>query len=114
MAATDLYVLGLMQAALVVFTGYAVFRDARIRILDRTAEATAEVRRGDKSMAALYTVYGATVGSLLVLIDNASGIDGHKVALIILDFLCVTYVFFFSTWFRNSVFFPLAGRVRKD
>ena len=73
-----------------------------------------EAVRSDKSMTALYTVYGATVASLLVLINNASGIDGNKVALIVLNFICVTYVFFFSTWFRNSIFFPLNERVRKD
>ena len=37
-------------------------------------------------MATLYTVYGATIASALVLIDKASGLDGHKVALIVLDF----------------------------
>jgi len=65
-------------------------------------------------MAALYTVYGATIASALVLIDKASGLDGHKVILIVLDFLSVTYLFFFSTWFRNSVFFPLMQRAHKD
>lgn len=65
-------------------------------------------------MAALYTVYGATLGSCLILIDKSTGLEGHRVALIALDFLCVTYVFFFSTWFRNSVFFPLKERVSKD
>lgn len=75
---------------------------------------SAEVVRGDKSMATLYTVYGATIASLLVLINNAPGVEGNKVILIVLNFMCVTYAFFFSTWFRNSIFFPLNQRVRKD
>lgn len=104
----------LVQASIVLFVVWVVFRDVQIRKKEQSAEATAEVVRGEKSMAALYTVYGATIASCLVLIDNASGLEGHKVVLIVLDFLCVTYVFFFSTWFRNSVFFPLLQRVRKD
>ena len=114
MFATDPYAVCVLQTVLLVFAVYAAFRDVRIRALERTAEATAEVNRGDKSMSAIYTVYGATIASCLVLIDKASGIEGNKVVLIVLDFVCITYPFFFSTWFRNSVFFPLYQRVRKD
>lgn len=111
---TDPYMMFIAQTTIVLFAVYAVFRDFLIRNRERRAGVTAEVTRGEKSMAALYTVYGATIASCLVLIDKASDMDGHKVALIVLDFLCVTYAFFFSTWFRNSVFFPLIQRVRKD
>ena len=104
----------LAQSAIVLFAIFAIFRDLQIRKRGQGAEVTTEVIRGEKSMAGLYTVYGATIASALVLIDKASGLDGHKVALIVLDFLSVTYVFFFSTWFRNSVFFPLMQRVHKD
>jgi hypothetical protein len=114
MNSTDPYIMLFVQMAIVLFAILAVFRDYQIRKKEQNAEATAEAIRGEKSMATLYTVYGATIASCLVLIDIASGLDGHKVALIVLDFLCVTYVFFFSTWFRNSVFFPLLHRVRKD
>lgn len=114
MQQTDICVIALVQVFLLVLAAYAAFRDARTRKLNLTAEAVAEVTRGDKSMNAVYTVYGAAIASCLVLIDNAPGLEGHKVALIVIDFLCVTYVFFFSTWFRNSVFFPLMQQVRKD
>lgn len=114
MLATDLPVICAIEAALVLFALYAAFRDARIRKKEKGSGLSAEVVRGDKSMAALYTVYGATIASLLVLINNASGVEGNKVILILLNFMCVTYAFFFSTWFRNSIFFPLNQRVRKD
>lgn len=114
MLATDPYVVCVLQTVILFLAVYAAFRDVRIRALERTATATAEVNRGDISMAAIYTVYGATIASCLVLIDKASGLEGNKVALIALDFICITYLFFFSTWFRNSVFFPLYQRVRKD
>lgn len=76
--------------------------------------ANPEVIRGEKSMNSLYTIYGASLASLLVLIDNAACIDGNKVILITFDFLCITYIFFFNKYFRNSVFFPLKRRIGKD
>jgi hypothetical protein len=111
---SDILVVAIIEAALVVFAVYAYLRDARIRRLKRTAEAVAEVTRDDKSMNALYTVYGASIVSSLVLITNAAGIEGHKVILIVIPFVCLTYLFYFSTWFRNAVFFPVAWRLRKD
>ena len=114
MTETDRIVLLVVQAALVLFALVATIADLRIVSRAATAEADAEVRRGDKSMNALYTVYAAAMASFLVLIDKASGIDGNKVVLIVIDFLCLTYLFFFSTWFRNSVFMPLWRRVQRD
>jgi hypothetical protein len=114
MTGSDPYVMLVIQAAIVLGAGRAFFADVRIRERVKGGALSGEVTRGDKSMAALYTVYGASMASCLVLIDNASGLGGHKVGLITLDFLCLTYVFFLSSWFRNNVFFPLMQRVRKD
>ena len=111
---SDPYVMLVVQLVILVFASYAAFRDRKIRKPKRGDGISAEVTRGENSMAALYTMYGATVASCLVLIDNACGLEGNKVALIVVYFLCATYVYFFSTWFRNSVFFPLMQHVRKD
>jgi membrane protein insertase Oxa1/YidC/SpoIIIJ len=97
MLTTDLPVICVIESALVLFALYAAIRDARIRKNEKGSGISAEVVRGDKSMAALYTVYGATIASLLVLINNASGVEGNKVVLIVLNFMCVTYAFFFSS-----------------
>ena len=77
-------------------------------------KAPPEAVHGEKSMSAIYTVYGTAMASCLVLVSEATGVDGNKVILILLDFVCLTYLFFFSTWFRNSIFFPLKGRVTRD
>lgn len=111
---TDFFAICVVQMAILIFAVFAVIRDWRIRILERYATAKAEVNRSDRSMTTIFTVYGAAIASCLVLIDKASGINENKVLLIVLDFLCLTYLFFFSTWFRNSIFFPLLQRVRKD
>jgi hypothetical protein len=111
---SDPYVLFLVQTAILLFTIFAGFRDLKIRKREQNAQVGAEIERGKNSMAAIYTVYGAIMASCLVVIDRAVGLEGNKVVLIVLDFLCVTYVFFFNTWFRNALFSPLMRRVRKD
>jgi hypothetical protein len=83
-------------------------------VLEERGGTTATVTRAEKSMNALYTVYGAGMASLLVLTNAATGIEGNRVALIVVDFLCLTYLFFFSTWFRNTWFFPMMQRLRTD
>ena len=114
MTQTDIYAIILLETTLVSFTVYAVFIDASSRVREKTAEISATITRGEQSMSALYTVYGATLAACLMLINNATGVEGHKVALIGVDYLCITYLFFFSSWFRNAVFFPLLKRVKKD
>jgi hypothetical protein len=109
---SDVPVVLVVETLLLLFTLFVIVRDVRIRALEKTAEVSVDVTRGDKSMNALYTAYGASVASSLVLIANAEGLDGHKVVLIVLPFLCLTYLFYLSIWFRNSIFFPLAQKMR--
>lgn len=114
MLTTDLPVIYAIESALFLFALYCAFHDIKMRKNEKRLGLSTQVVRGEESMAALYTVYGATIASLLVLINNASGVEGNKVVLIVMNFLCVTYAFYFSSWFRNSIFFPLNQRARKD
>ena len=110
---TDVVALVALGILLIGFTIFAVVTDWRNRKAART-ELDVEVIRGDASMSSVYTTYGATIASFLVLINNAVGIEGHKVVAILISFFCITYLFYFSSWFRNSWFFPLKRRMRKD
>ena len=110
---TDVIALVVLGLLLLGFTLYSITMDWRNRNAAKT-ELDVEVVRGDASMSAVYTTYGATIASSLVLINNAVGIEGHKVLAILVAFSCFTYLFYFSSWFRNSWFFPLKQRMRKD
>lgn len=114
MPETDVYVMCVIQILLIIFAVFSIHCDKSLRKQESNASFSAEVERGEKSMTAIYTVYGATIASCLVLINEASAFDGNKVLVIVIDFSCITYLFFFSTWFRNSIFFPLYRLVRKD
>lgn len=72
------------------------------------------VLRGEQSMGALYAIYGSTLGTALLLLSTTSAAEGNRVLLMSLDFSLLTYLFFFNSWFRNSVFFPLKARISRD
>jgi len=110
---TDFPLFIAINLILISFSIFSFFIDFHFKKKEKHAEAIAEVNRGKESMNNLYTVYLATMASALVIIDNVSGVDGHKVFFIFIDFLCITYVFFFNDWFRNSLFFPIKNQMRK-
>lgn len=110
----DIYLFFAAQGLLVLVATFAVLQDMRLRLLSRIAEAEAEVRRSDKSFGSLYVAFAAVVAAYAFLGTQLPGLDGKRIAFVILDFLCAAYVFIFSSWFRNAVFFPLMRRVRLD
>lgn len=73
----DPMVMLVVQISILLFTIYAAIRDLKTRNGEKNAGAVPEVTRGDGSMAGLYTAYGATIASCLVLIDAAGNDDDH-------------------------------------
>lgn len=114
MPETDLYAIIAIHIGILVLTLFAIIDDFKARLRSKSGMGNARVTRGERSMHAIYTVYGATIASCLFLIEATSSVKGNKVVLIAFDFLAVTYLFFFSSWFRNVVFFPLKGRIITD
>src|SRR5690606_37041616 len=102
---SDVYLILIIELSLVILAAYAVIKDRWIAFKERQEGLLGETRRGEKSMVIIYAGYGASMASFLALITNAEGIDGHRVVLLVLAFLSLSYLFLFSLWFRNSVLF---------
>jgi hypothetical protein len=114
MFSTDPYVVFVLEATVICFSLYAIYRDREAATKSPSSGFQAEVTRGDKSMATIHTVYGAAIASALVFLNNTEVLEGNKVLLVAINFSSFTYLFYFSSWFRNSIFFPVLRRVRKD
>jgi hypothetical protein len=114
MSLPDLIVFSTIEAGLVLFAFVAVAVDLINKARSKRAEMSATVTRGESTMNALYTFYGIATVVYSLAVDAATGLEGLKVGFIALDYLCLTYLFFFSSWFRNQIFFPLLRRVRED
>jgi hypothetical protein len=65
-------------------------------------------------MNALYVLYGFATITLGLAIDVADCVLGYKAALVLLDYLILTYLFFFNVWFRNAIVFAGLQRIQRE
>ena len=72
-----------------------------------------KVARGEKSMTILYIAYALLTVAVTLTVQVADSAQGYKVAIIAFDYLALTYLFFFNSWFRNRLL-RLLGRVYED
>jgi hypothetical protein len=77
-------------------------------------KAELTVGRGNDSMTALYTSFAIVITAFTLAIDLSEFAKGHKSTLIILDYGIFTYLFYFNSWFRNIIVFPLTNRAKRD
>ena len=55
-------------------------------------------------MTSLFTIYGITTLVYTLAIQTARAFEGNKVIIIIVNYAVLTYLFFFNSWFENSIF----------
>jgi hypothetical protein len=77
--------------------------------------ASLTVGRGELSLTWLYTAYlGATVAcGLAIQVAETGSLIGHKVALVALDYILITYLFLHCDWFINSVLYRFFQHVQQ-
>ena len=107
----NFYVFLALQVVLIISVLSAAAYDAYLSLI--AAGVTARVKRGDKNAKMLYTVYLTAMAACWALINSTSGIEGYEVAVMLFDFLMVSYLFT-ATSFRENVFFPVSKRLRWD
>lgn len=71
------------------------------------------VIRGERSMNFLYVGYGVATLVYTLSIQVAEAFCGNKVIFILLDYVALTYLFFFNSWFRNKLF-AIQARIQED
>ena len=114
MQSTDLGVVLVAEFVLAALFFIAVAMHVRSFRLRNVPEAHLEVRRGEQSMNSLYVMYGIVTVVYSLLVQAAEAFEGHKALLIAVNYVGLTYLFFFSSWFRNRIFFKMLERVRHD
>jgi len=106
---SDKYVVLVIEAILLFVFALALWKD-HFHETDGTT-----VTRGDKSMALLYNIMTGIVMFIYTLaIQLSEALKGNKVLIFVLNSIALIYLFFFSSWFRNSIFFPLMKRIIVD
>jgi hypothetical protein len=114
MKTTDGITLALIHAILAAVFLWAIAKTLVARLRAGRGGATLTVKRGEQSMNFLYLSYGVTMVVFSLAIDVASVAVGHKATIIAIDYVLLTYLFIFNSWFRNAVVFRLLQDVSKD
>lgn len=114
MVNTDIIFLFLVETLILALAAYAIFKDVKIKNQEKKEGLFGKAVRGKKSMKIVFSGYLTSMSASLALIVNAEGVDGHRVALLATAFLSLTYLFFLSTWFRNSLLFKISAKLKED
>lgn len=95
----------------------AVYAATRDFLSDKAIKAGAcfgTVRRSDNSETRLSRVALTVVGAYVWAILAVTELEWMKIPLSVLVGACCLYLFGFSSWFRNVIFFRLARRMNED
>jgi len=111
---SDVEVIVLMEAVLLVVFILSLSMDVIIFIRKRRGSLSLTIKRGERSMNALYVIYGTATVIYALEVQVSEAFIGNKVFLIAVNYVVLTYLFFFSSWFRNRILFPLLSRIKED
>jgi hypothetical protein len=111
---SDKLVVVVMEVLLLSIFLISGLRAVMIYFHQISSSALAVGERSVQSMTFLFTVYGVTTLIYTLAVQAADAFKGNKVLIIILNYVALTYLFFFNPWFRNSILFPLFLRISRD
>lgn len=106
----DVVVLPAVNVVLALLVLVAVLQDVRAK---RSRGIGLQVKRGENSMNFLYIFYGIASVIYALIVQVAEAAQGYKAAIIVADYLGLTYLCFFNGWFRNKVI-ALYIRIQTD
>lgn len=109
----DDIVLRMEHSVLLAVLAVAILGAIRRKIRRVFGHKHLKVARGEKSMTILYIAYALLTVAVTLTVQVADAAQGYKVGLIAFDYLALSYLFFFNSWFRNRLL-RLLGRVYED
>lgn len=115
MPKTDAISLVILELLLLTVFVISLAMNVRSLLRIRRGASNLTVTRGERSMNGLFTAYGITTLVCSISVDVSSGfMDGHKTALVLLNYAMLTYLFFFNSWFRNRLVYTTMNKITKD
>lgn len=109
----DDVMLALVQGAVLLLFVYGIFMHVLMRYRQGRGGVSLTVTRGDKSMSSLFAIYGIFIVAIALTIQVADAGRHYKVSLVVLDYIMLTYLFFYNGWFRNWLLNVL-NTIRRD
>lgn len=110
----DKYTIYILELILVAIFIYSLIKYFEMFLRGKKGAASATVVRSNQSMNTLYTMYTVTAVIVTLTVEVSKGFDGNKAAIIMFNYMIITYLYFYSSWFRNSIFFPEITKIKTD
>lgn len=119
----DVYAVMILELALFGLTSKGLYeqnilyiKETWRRVLKRPPHPvnTISVRRGDVSMRIINGAFATTFSGSLAIVGNADGLNGWQAFFMIINTVALSYLFYFNTWWRNSVLLPLSAKIKHD
>jgi ABC-type transport system involved in Fe-S cluster assembly fused permease/ATPase subunit len=111
---SDVVVLKAAEIILLFVFFLSMLMELFIWIKKRRGGTSLTVKRGDHGMNFLYMMYGTVTILFALSVQVSEALKGYKVLLIVINYLTLTYLFFFNSWLRNRILFPILLRIEKD
>ena len=102
-----------IEGLLLLMVILAIFKGLFEWIERRRSNLSYEVKRGEKSMKAIITGFIFFGGVYTVIVSIIDFFNEYKVLFYVVNYISLGYLFFFSFWFRNRIFFPILKTIHK-
>lgn len=93
---------------------FPAFRSQTLESALARDPAIATVRRGDRSMGVFAGMYASSMALNFVLVPSAEVVADYVVSFLLLNSLILSYLFYWSSWWRNCIVLKLYNKMRID
>ncbi|MCJ7650209.1 MAG: hypothetical protein MUP85_16495 [Candidatus Lokiarchaeota archaeon] len=111
---SDANVLKVLEIILFFVFFLSILIELVMRVKRGRGSSFLTVTRGDHSMNMLYIMYGTVTIVFALIVQVSEAFEGYKVLLIVINYLILTYLFFYNSWLRNRILLPIMFGIKKD
>ena len=99
----DRFVLTMLQFFIAALFVISLLGSCWTWVRRRVGAAKSETLRGERATGMLWVAYAVLTLVCALAVQVAECRKGYKVSLIAFDYVVLTYLFLFNSWFRNTL-----------
>lgn len=100
-----------IESLLLLMFILAIFMGLFEWIKRRRSNLSYKVERGEKSIKAIITGFAGSAVFYTTIVHLAVVFNEYKILFHVFNYIVLGYLFFFSFWFRNRIFFKILKKI---
>ncbi len=113
-ASSDKIAVIVMEVLLLSITLVSLIMAIRYHCAYRTASSTATGTISPQHVTLFFTMYVIATLVYTLAVQVAQAFEGNKVLLIMINYACLTYLFFCNVWFRQRIVVQILQSIGTD